>query len=418
MPLVSVILPTYNRADTVRRAIESVRNQTLQDWELLVVDDGSTDDTAGLITARYAGEPRLKLIRQENQGVSAARNAGLRASSGKYLAFIDSDDEFLPHHLELESAFLESHPEENMVSSELWESFGRDSFVRHYQIEIWQWYPEVARIVGSRMLDLPPGETDNYLRVYQTRKPIGAWGRRIVERLPYEDVYLYRGKIYEQLRWGFLMCVQPSMITRRGLADVGEFDPRYRAAADFGFMAELCRRYTVNYLSIPMCIKHELAPDGKMMSESHIATGATGDVMGRELIDYLEKLFYKERPDDPELAKLLGWRQYCHARLAVSRGRREESLHYLSEAARKSPGLWRATLLYYAVKLTPWDDLLRVTYNTTYKLSHLLRQVWSNERTVAYLMNKLARRLGVMLRPAIVISLDYLDVIPSLFASF
>jgi hypothetical protein len=140
--------------------------------------------------------------------------------------------------------------------------------------------------------------------------------------------------------------------------------------------------------------------------------------MGRELIDYLEKLFYKERPDDPELAKLLAWRQYCHARLAASRGRREESLHYLSEAARKSSGLWRATLLYYAVKLTPRDDLLRVTYNTVYKLGHLLRQVWRNERTVGYLVNRLARRLGVILRPALIISLDYFDVIPSLFASF
>jgi glycosyltransferase involved in cell wall biosynthesis len=58
MPLVSVTSPTYNRADTILRAIESVQNQTLRDWELLVVDDGSTYDTAGLIAARYAGEPR------------------------------------------------------------------------------------------------------------------------------------------------------------------------------------------------------------------------------------------------------------------------------------------------------------------------------------------------------------------------
>ena len=418
MPLVSVLMPTYNRRDTIERAIDSVINQTLSDWELIVVDDGSTDNSAEFVLQRYAHEPRVKLIRQENQGFPGARNTGLRASAAKYIAFLDSDDEYLPHHLELEAAFLEAHPEENFVTAELWEDFGAGHIVKHYQIETGQWYPEVARTVGSRMLDLPPGETDNYLRVYQTREPIGEWGRRLVERLPYEDVYLYRGKIYEQLRWGFLMCVQPSMITRRGLADVGEFDPRYRAAADFGFMAELCRRYTVNYLSIPVCIKHELAPDGKMMSESHIATGATGDVMGRELIDYLEKFFYKERPDDLELAKLLAWRQYCHARLAVSRGRREESLHYLSEAARKFPGLWQATLLYYAVKLTPRDDLLRVTYNTIYKLSHLLRQVWRNERTIGHLMNRLARRLGVVLRPAIAISLDFLDVIPSLWPNF
>jgi len=418
MPLVSVILPTYNRADTIGRAIDSVVNQTLSDWELIVVDDGSTDNSTELILERYSREPRLKLIRQENQGVSGARNTGLRASAGKYIAFLDSDDEYLPHHLELESAFLEAHPEEDFVTAELWEDFGGDHIVKHYQIETGQWYPEVARIIGSRMLDLPPGETDDYLRVYQTREPVGEWGRRIVEPLPYKDVYLYRGKIYEQLRWGYLMCTQPSMVTRRGLEEVGEFDPRYYAAQDFGFMAEFCRRYTANYLSIPVCVKHELTPEGEMVYEGHIATGETGDVMSRDLIDYLERLFYKERPDDPELAKLLAWRQYCHARLAASRGRREESLHYLSEAARKSPGLWRATLLYYAVKLTPRDDLLRVTYNTIYKLDHLLRQVWRNERTVGYLVNRLARRLGVILRPAIIISLDYFDVIPSLFAGF
>lgn len=98
MPLVSVILPTYNRADTILRAIESVQNQTLRDWELLVVDDGSTDDTAGLIAARYAGEPRLKLIRQENHGVSAARNAGLRANSGKYQDALALRVEVHDHH--------------------------------------------------------------------------------------------------------------------------------------------------------------------------------------------------------------------------------------------------------------------------------------------------------------------------------
>ncbi len=416
MPLVSVLMPTYNRRDTIERAIDSVINQTLSDWELIVVDDGSTDNTAEFVLQRYAHEPRMRLIRQENQGLSGARNTGLRASAGKYIAFLDSDDEYLPHHLELESAFLEAHPEENFVTAELWEDFGGGHIVKHYQIETGQWYPEAARIIGSRMLDLPPGETDNYLRVYKTREPIGEWGRRIVERLAYEDVYLYRGNVFEQLRWGFLMCMQPSMITRRGLAEVGLLDPCYSAAADFGFMAEFCRRYTANYLSIPVCIKHELTPEGKMMSEGHIATGATGDVMNREMVDYLEKLFYNERPDDPELAKLLAWRQYHHARIAVSRGQREEALHYLNEAKRKFPNLWQAALLYYSVKLTPQADLLRMTYNTIYKLNYLLGQIWRNERTIGYLANKLARRLGAALRLSVAISVHYLEVIPSLCA--
>src|SRR5262249_46089627 len=79
MTLVSIIMPTFNRADTIKRAIRSVQAQTFTDWELIVVDDGSTDDTA----ARIEGcDPRLKLIRQENQGTAGARNTGLRASAG------------------------------------------------------------------------------------------------------------------------------------------------------------------------------------------------------------------------------------------------------------------------------------------------------------------------------------------------
>ena len=393
MPLVSVILPTYNRADTIRRAIESVRNQTLQDWELLVVDDGSTDDTADVIAARYAGEPRLKLIRQENQGVSAARNTGLRASSGKYLAFIDSDDEFLPHHLELESAFLESHPEENIVSSELWECFGRDSFIRHYQIEIWQWYPEVARIIGSRMLDLPPGETDNFLRVYQTREPVGEWGRRIVGRLPYENVYLYRGHIFEQLRWGYLMCTQPTMIRRSGWEKIGhEFEKGY-LAEDFGFLAEFIRRYKANYISIPGCFKHELAPNGRPLSEDHLATGRRTYFMGECMMRNLERLFLTERPDDPELRRLYGWLQYRLAHCAISQGHRDEALSHLNNSRRNFPGLARAMALYSAAKIIPRASLLQKTYNNCYSLNYALGAILRQELSISDAARKAARRL-------------------------
>src|SRR5215510_15182639 len=167
MALVSVIVPTYNRADTIKRAIRSVRAQTFTDWELIVVDDGSTDNTVALIEGC---DPRLKLIRQENQGTAVARNAGLRASEGSYIAFLDSDDEWLPHHLELCVGFLEAFPGEQFVTSELWEDLGQGRFVKHYRVEVEEHYPRIARKVGSRLLDLPhgelAGEPDAYLRVY------------------------------------------------------------------------------------------------------------------------------------------------------------------------------------------------------------------------------------------------------------
>lgn len=102
----SVIIPTYNRAATLPRAVASVLAQTCGDFELIVVDDGSTDDTPALVAAITDG--RVRCIRQENRGVSAARNAGARAANGRYLAFLDSDDAALPHWLERLAAALDA----------------------------------------------------------------------------------------------------------------------------------------------------------------------------------------------------------------------------------------------------------------------------------------------------------------------
>src|SRR5262249_53633735 len=121
MSLVSVILPTYNRRETIRAAIASVQRQTFVDWELIVVDDGSTDDTVELI---QGCDPRLVLVRQENRGVNDARNTALLRARGRYIAFLDSDDEWLPHHLELSVAFFRAFPGEHFLSGEFSEDAG------------------------------------------------------------------------------------------------------------------------------------------------------------------------------------------------------------------------------------------------------------------------------------------------------
>jgi len=107
MPRVSVIIPTYNRANMVGRAIKSVLEQTFTDWELIVVDDGSQDHT-GAAVADY-GDPRIQYIYQENSGTPGARNTGIQASSGEYIALLDSDDLFLPNKLELQLEAM-AHP--------------------------------------------------------------------------------------------------------------------------------------------------------------------------------------------------------------------------------------------------------------------------------------------------------------------
>jgi glycosyltransferase involved in cell wall biosynthesis len=97
-PLVSVVLPVFNRQATVERAVRTVLRQTHQNVEVVVVDDGSTDATAQMVTG--IGDPRVCLIRHsENRNASAARNTGIAAAKGDYVAFLDSDDEWLPQHL-------------------------------------------------------------------------------------------------------------------------------------------------------------------------------------------------------------------------------------------------------------------------------------------------------------------------------
>jgi len=110
-PTVSVIIPTYNRAHLVGRAIQSVLDQTYKDFEIIVVDDGSTDNTEEIVNG--FGDHRIRYIRhKENRGAAAARNTGIKAARGEYIAFQDSDDEWLPEKLEKQIRVFETAPPE------------------------------------------------------------------------------------------------------------------------------------------------------------------------------------------------------------------------------------------------------------------------------------------------------------------
>lgn len=108
---VSIVLPTYNRAALLPRAIDSVIRQSHREWELIVVDDGSTDDTISIVE-RYAHvEPRIQIITQEHRGVAVARNSGIARSAGHWITYLDSDDEYGVEHLTLRVQFLTAHPD-------------------------------------------------------------------------------------------------------------------------------------------------------------------------------------------------------------------------------------------------------------------------------------------------------------------
>ena len=106
-PKVSVIMPAYNAAALIAKSIDSVLKQTFSDLELVVADDGSTDNTSEVVKA--IKDPRVKYVKKENGGAASARNFGIKNSSGQYIAYCDSDDLFSANHVKLLADYLDGH---------------------------------------------------------------------------------------------------------------------------------------------------------------------------------------------------------------------------------------------------------------------------------------------------------------------
>lgn len=155
-PLVSIVIPTYNRRAALSRAIASVFSQTIEDYELIVVDDGSTDDTLEMLA--QLGDPRLRIIcHHENLGAATARNSGIEASRGVYVAFLDSDDEWLPEKLERQTALMADQPAHTAAScaSHFIVTGGDKSTWRRMLPEAFEW----QRYLITHGCNLSPGST-------------------------------------------------------------------------------------------------------------------------------------------------------------------------------------------------------------------------------------------------------------------
>ena len=113
MPKISIIIPTYNYGRFIRKALNSLLHQTFQDFEIIVVDDGSTDNTKDIIDTIF--KENIRYFFSKKKGAASARNLGLRHATGKYVAFLDADDWLLPDSLELRIKFLKNHPEYDWV---------------------------------------------------------------------------------------------------------------------------------------------------------------------------------------------------------------------------------------------------------------------------------------------------------------
>lgn len=118
-PTFSVVVPAFNAERTIRATLQSVLDQTRSDFEVIVVDDGSTDRTTGRVM-ELAGDGRVRLVQQANAGVAAARNAGIGVARGRYVSFLDSDDLWLPRYLEMMGGALDARPDAALAFTDAW----------------------------------------------------------------------------------------------------------------------------------------------------------------------------------------------------------------------------------------------------------------------------------------------------------
>jgi len=204
MPEVSVIIPTFNRAAWIPNAVDSVLNQTFRDFELIVVDDGSTDNTPEALE-RFSS--RITIVAQPNRGVSSARNAGIRFSTGKYICFLDSDDLWKPRKLDIQLAAM-SHHSEYKIS---------------YTDEIW------------------------------IRN--GRWAN------PKKRHQKYSGWIFPHLLPLCLISPSSIMIERSVMDDVGLFDESLPAGEDYDLWLRIGSRYPILFIPEKLIVKHGGHPD-------------------------------------------------------------------------------------------------------------------------------------------------------------
>lgn len=225
-PLVSVIIPTYNRARFLPNAIDSVLNQTYPSIEILVIDDGSTDNTS---EALKPYNDKIRYLSAEHRGTAHARNLGMQQASGKYIAFLDSDDIYLPFKIALQVEFIESHPKIGMVCSDFSGKYadGRidESHLRNYHT-IW---------------DRNCWQFDD---VFENR---GVFESQTIDK----SIEFFTGNVFRYVILDSLIPTNTILIPRAILPQVGYQNEAYITGQEYEFSVRICKYFDIAYLNIP-----------------------------------------------------------------------------------------------------------------------------------------------------------------------
>jgi GT2 family glycosyltransferase len=221
---VSVIIPAYNRAHLVARAIDSVLGQTYPHCHVILVDDGSTDGTETAVRERYGQSPRVRVLRERNRGVSAARNAGLVAATGDYVAFLDSDDLWRPWKLAVQVACLERLRAHGVGM--LWSDM--DLVDEHGAVTVRN--ANRSQYGAYRLFSMT--------EMFSRSAPLEELAPAVASHAP--GVRVHWGDVYRCIALGNL-CPTPSVILTRDRArEVAGFDESMRTGEDHDYHLRTC----------------------------------------------------------------------------------------------------------------------------------------------------------------------------------
>lgn len=256
--LVSVIIPTYDRSLDCLRAVESVLSQTHSNIEVLVVDDGSTDDTADVF--RRLGDPRVRYIQQDNAGVSAARNTGFAHARGEYIALLDSDDTWLPWKLEIQLKAFARFPGAGMVWTDM-SAVDREGMVLHdsYLTRMYDAYRYFRRDEHFReSIDV---------RDLWNECPVELPGRKC-----------YTGYIFPWMFMGNLVHTSTVLLSRKRRDAVGNFDTDLKKSGeDYDYHFRTCREGDVAYVDLSS-IRYRIGAEDQLTMDRYNLFMARNDL--------------------------------------------------------------------------------------------------------------------------------------------
>jgi len=204
MPKVSVIIPTYNYGKYIEKAIDSILAQAYQDFEIIVVDDGSIDNIREIIETKYKN--KVRYYYQKNKGAPAARNKGIEESKGKYLVFLDADDSFHPSNLEKKARFLDNNSE-------------------------FEWVYSDCQYIIQEGFDLQKKAT---FKGFCAEKKL-------------------KGNIFRELAMGLMIPVDAVMLRKRVLDRVGIFDETLRSFQDYDLWLRIASQYKIGFIDEKLC---------------------------------------------------------------------------------------------------------------------------------------------------------------------